>query len=109
MIELDQFLQTREVIMKTRKILLSLACFTGCFCLTNGTLYAGHKTPGEKLDKAIDTTKEKANDAKEAAKNKYDETKQAAKETYSDAKEAIKEKSDEAREKIADKIRPPKR
>jgi len=83
-------------------MLLTLACFTGCLCFANGPLFAMQKTPGEKLDHAIDTTKEKAKDAKKAAEEKADEAKEVVEAKSNEAKK----KCDEARKEIADKIRP---
>lgn len=76
-----------------KKISLALVCIASCLC--SGSLFALHKTAGEKLDNAIDKTKEKAEDAKDAVKEKAE-----------DAKDVAKKESDKVREKIADKVKP---
>lgn len=76
-----------------KKTLLTLVCVTGCLC--SGSLFACQKTPGEKLDNAIDKTKEKAEDVKDAVKDKYE-----------DAKETAKKESDKARKSASDAIKP---
>jgi len=76
-----------------KKTFLTLVCMTSCLC--SSSLFATPKTPGEKLDNAIDKTKEKAEDAKNAVKDKAE-----------DAKDTAKKESDKAREHIADKIKP---
>ena len=81
--------------MKSTKMLSALACLMVCLCFASGSLYAGSKTPGQKLDATIDSAKEKTEDTKNAADKKYEA-----------AKKAAKEKSDDARETIAEKIKP---
>lgn len=76
-----------------KKTLFTLFCMTSCLC--SGSLFASNKTPGEKIDDAIDKTKEKAEELKDAAKQKAEELKEAA-----------KKESDDARKKIADKVKP---
>jgi uncharacterized protein YjbJ (UPF0337 family) len=76
-----------------KKPLVALVCIAGCLC--SGSLFAFHKTPGEKLDNAIDKTKEKAEDAKDVVKEKCE-----------DAKDAAKKEIDKERQNIADKVTP---
>ena len=91
----------QEKIMKKKNMLLTLGCLTACLC-AGGSLFASNKTPGEKLDKAIETAKETAQDAKDAAEEVVKDVKDAAK----NAKEVAKEKCDKARENLANKIKP---
>jgi hypothetical protein len=107
--------------MKNKAMFLTLAYLVGVFCFSTSALYAGSKkTPGEKLDSAIDAAKDKAYHAKEYVKDKaYHAKDQAyhakeaaqqkaheAKHRAHDAKECTREKCNEARRDLADKIRP---
>ena len=86
-----------------KKTLFTLVCMTSCLC--GGSLFAS-KTPGEKIDKAIEKTKEKAEDAKDAVKEKAEEAKDVVKEKWEDAKDVAKKESDKVREEISDKVKP---
>lgn len=71
--------------MKTQRLMLILTCL-------NCILIIGcEKTPGQKLDSAIDSSQKTAKNAEEK---------------YEEKKEAAKKKSDKAREDLAKKIKP---
>jgi len=90
----------KEVSMKQSKILFASLFLSCCLAFAHGAIYA--KTPGEKVDSALDKAKEVYNDAKEKTKDAYND----AKDKLSDAKDKAKEKTDSARDKLGDKIKP---
>jgi hypothetical protein len=73
--------------MKPPKALLILNCVIGCILFAS----CANKTPGQKLDKAIDSASQTARDVERK---------------YEDKKEVAKKKSDKAREDLANKIKP---
>jgi hypothetical protein len=68
------------------------ALFCGIICLMTISANSYAKTPGEKLDHAIDSTKDGFNNAKDNAKDKYDSTKEKVKDKYNDCLENAKTK-----------------
>lgn len=60
--------------MKLTKILLTLVCLTSFLSFSNPSLFA-EKTPGEKVDEAIDHANDKIDDAKDSAKDAVDDAK----------------------------------
>ncbi len=70
-----------------RKFLHLLSSLIGCVLITS----CANNTPGQKLDRAIDS-------AHQTAKN--------VEQKYEDKKETAKKKTDQAREDVANKIRP---
>lgn len=76
--------------MRRNNLLLTLVCLSGLICFANC-----HKTPGQKLDRAIDRVKETAEDAKDEIDSKAHQ-----------AKKSAKREVNEVRKNIADEIRP---
>jgi outer membrane murein-binding lipoprotein Lpp len=72
---------------KHNKFLHLLASLIGCVLIAS----CANNTPGQKLDKAIDSAHQTARDVEHK---------------YEDKKETVKQKTDQARKDVANKIKP---
>ena len=62
-------------------------------CAASALLFAScNKTPGQKLDRALDSASEKVKNTKEAVEDRYDDAKKTAKNEYRDARKELSEK-----------------
>jgi len=87
--------------MKQNKLFLLLLASA---CLV-GTQYTGleahqHRTPGEKVDDAIDYTKDKVDEAKDKTKDTYDNVKERTKESIKNGIDKTKNGLDKAKDKL---------
>lgn len=87
--------------MKQNKLFLLLilsACLIGT---QNTSLEANqHRTPGEKVDDAIDYTKDKFDEAKDKTKDTYDKVKDKTKEGIKDGIDKTKNGLDKLKDKL---------
>lgn len=72
-----------------KKTIFLTMCFAILATFPSGSLFA-HKTPGEKVDQAIDKTKEGYEHAKEKTKEGYEHAKERTKEKYNETLEKSK-------------------